>query len=337
MPSISPINHIYLYCGFHFDHSKDYDVSSLKGEAKASAVKEKESEDDKIGKQKYKLNDFAEDVDRNMNTIVNSKDLKNAVISKLKERIETRKEKESHWSGVHKFFHRVGHVFRGHGFNTTAERAQIIETKLEGGLVSKKDAAAFFKTNIMFMELDKNAQIQDHIAGMSPEKIAVYVKEDVFSLNKTMTNMFSNWKQITDLWNPEQKKAFYNALLDRPDGLKLLSEGYINYGALQLNDKTRIKEMDSFIDRTKFINKCIESYKSLQSYGPSFPQWVTEVILLEGMNQNKWGKIEPLLSSLNLSLLASMLLKTEKPNEDLFLINEEELKKLNDNLNVSKF
>lgn len=340
MTTINPINHVLLYCGITFDHSKDPDLYNLKGPAKEKVVKQKNEQDEKIATQKYKLNDFAGDVEQLIPELVKNKDIKNTVVHKLHERITQREEKESHWGGIHKFFHRVGHLFRGHGFNTTAERAKEVESKLEGGLVNKKEVSNFFKTQL-YLNLNENEQIKDHIAGLSPEKIKEYVKEDVFILNKTMTGLMSNWKSITDQWKPEQKKAFFDAILDRHDGIKLLSEGYFNYGTLKQveDDKGKIQQIDASIDRTKFINKCLESYKPGTSHaGPAFSNWLTEVILLEGMKQEKWTSIQPLLSHFNLSLLASMLLNSKEspePNAALMLMTEDDRKKINENIKVS--
>lgn len=335
MVAVSPINHILLYCGYQFDHNKDPDVYNLKGDAKQSIVNQKNDQDKKIATQKYKLNDFAGDVEKSIPEIVKNKDVKQTVVQKLHERITQREDKESHWSGIHKFFHRVGHLFRGHGFNTTAERAKIVESKLSGGLVNKKDVTKFIKGEL-FVNLNENEQVKEHIAGLSPKQITEYVKEDVFVLDKTMIGMMSDWKQITDLWNPDQKKAFFNGVLDRPDGIKLLSEGYHNYGKWGTEDKDKIKEIDSNLNRTKFINKCLESYKT-GTGGPAFPNWLTEVILLEGMNQNQWTKIQPLLSHFNLGLLANMLVSSKKPNEDLMLMTEADQQKINDNIKISTY
>jgi hypothetical protein len=325
---MNPVYHVLVYCGFQPKHENDRDLSDLKGEVKAGKVAERVAQDKDIAAAKYKLDSFVNDIVASLPAIEGSRDFKQGVMKKLGERIAKREQKEAQWGGLHTFFSRLGHFFRGHGFNTTAERAHLIESKLGGGSVSKKEIANFFKSDEKFLHLGERDNIRDHIAKLSPEKIREYVKEDTFSLKSTMTSTFKDWKQVTDLWNPEQKKSFYSALLGRNDGISLLANAYHSYGNLLDESSVKIKDIDAYIDRAQFIRACIKQYNPSMERGSEFPQWLTEAIFLECMKQNKWDKITPLLQQFNLDLLAQFV--TDKSQHAKTLImTDADLTKLN--------
>lgn len=125
MTKINPIYNVLHYCGIHVDHLQTEKV------AKNIPSQSKHVQDGKIAQVKYKLNEFVNDISKSLSEINSNGEHKNIIYNKLKDRITKRQNKESQWGFIHRFFHRLGHLFRGHGFSTTAERAKIIQSKIE--------------------------------------------------------------------------------------------------------------------------------------------------------------------------------------------------------------
>jgi hypothetical protein len=178
MPHINPIKHVLLYCGIPVDQSL------TEGNAKQVLSQKKDEQDGKIAQMKYKLNDFVDDISDSFTTIEGNPHYKKTINNKLKDRIIKRETKESQWGIIHRFFHRLGHLIRGHGFNTTAERAKMIQNRLE------KDAGTTLK-------IEETAKPKPNVEELVPKQV-------IEKKYKPVEDLVSN----TDENKPKQEVSF---------------------------------------------------------------------------------------------------------------------------------
>ena len=118
----NPVFDIVIFSGIDIKYETQLSNSNLIGDAKTRALEEL-SRSYKAHKSglNLKYGQFLRTFEENIAQFNNPK-IKSAIATKLSELAKKRIEvKESQFSGIHKFFHKIGQYFKGHGFRTKGE------------------------------------------------------------------------------------------------------------------------------------------------------------------------------------------------------------------------
>lgn len=121
----TPLNDAIIFSGVDINYRKQLNDTRLTGEAADSALNHlKDSYDKHKSQVAFKYGKFLKIIEGNLSELKRPdtpKKVRNAVANKLTELANTRIIKENKFSGLHKFFHKIGQIFRGHGFRTKGE------------------------------------------------------------------------------------------------------------------------------------------------------------------------------------------------------------------------
>lgn len=138
----SPAVDVFIYSGLtpnleeRFDHEYGIKKNSPNYEKELNKYKASFKEHKSELDQKLELVSFANLINRNFSTILEMSkrdDLKDVVVTKLENLANDRLKKEEDFNPLHRFFHIIGQIFKGHGIRTEGQWAQKLVQKMKLG------------------------------------------------------------------------------------------------------------------------------------------------------------------------------------------------------------
>ena len=257
------------------------------------------------------------------------------VDSMAQERIETL---EGKWSGIHRFFHKLGQVFRGHGYRTLGEWGCTLATRMReyNTTVYVGQLKACFSTTLEENRLKGNitSDIINNVEKLNDAGFKRLLDEVVFSRMELLVygakNKFGFYEKLSD----DKRHIFNEALLARRDWFKQL------YDIVQGSQDKEMKAFFSEALSTALFEKIksapqqfLKDYKGLGKDGwlRSCFQFVVEVTVrgyLKDGSTDAFANVANLLTRHEYSdmLPAEDILKSPK------LLTAEEISKLRANV-----
>jgi len=213
---------LYLYSGVEVDYKESTSIAvhELKGEAQDKAMQElftsysqyKQSLHFSYGKFLGKIEANIEE----LNSPRNSSEQLISVAGKLEELADKRIRKENRFSGVHRFFHKIGQLFQGHGFRTKGEWGKLLANRI------KEMDRKMFKSRVeqlVFGEIfrDKLQKGIEKINQLSKGEFKEALHSVFFRKNESISFGKKNKLIIFNNLNNQKKKIFEQELLKRRD------------------------------------------------------------------------------------------------------------------------
>jgi hypothetical protein len=170
----------------------------------------------------FKYGKFLTNVEANLkhlNSTNVSSDARSKVATKLTELAQDRiSNKESNFSGARRFFHKVGQLFKGHGYRTKGEWGLEVASRMQ------KVESEIYKTQLQsvmfggFAFRDENiTAMKDKINGLPEKEFKDILNKIVFKSSEG--HMFGSKRKLVfyNMLTDEKKKVFAQELLARPD------------------------------------------------------------------------------------------------------------------------
>lgn len=209
----APVMDVFIYSGVVPNLEKKFDQENAllqKGTSvyqEAFANYQKAFEKHRV-ELKFDLHAFVSLVGRNISVIKEAgSENVSVVANKLRDLADTQMKTEKTWNGLKLFFHRLGHVFKGHGFRTEGEWAKEFANKLQSGVakeVLKPVKEAFMKA----AQISGTKIPQQHVSLINQmdkkafkEVIAAYVSGQVpQGLQNPYSDFYRNLNQEKQQW-----------------------------------------------------------------------------------------------------------------------------------------
>jgi hypothetical protein len=266
--------------------------------------------------------------------------VRNAVATKLSVLANGRiTAKENEFSGIHKFFHKIGQLFIGHGFRTKGEWGVELASRMEK--VDSEIYKSQLKECIFHgMGLAMNEKPPQEILHEMKAKInnltATQFKEvlnDIIFKNKEEVNPFlpllSEKKKLIfyNNLNEDNRKIFDDELLSRNDWYKQAFDIIENSGDEKFKGFVS-KEMISRFQSDP--EKIIQIYKNQKPENADFEKFfitVVQATIRDYLGKDSFIEIANLLHT-EPSIKAKNILESPQ------ILTPEEIKKLTDNVTI---
>jgi len=213
-----------LYAGVEYE--PQLKGTALQGEAAQKALEQlKASYERHKDTLKLKSGEYLHNVEVSLNQFKDPaipSTARRAVALKLSTLAHKRMTKESNFSAIHKFFHKIGQLFKGHGFRTKGEWGLELASKIE------KIDAEIYKIelqSIIFqgIGLERKATenrlqaIKNKINDLSDPQFSELLDEIIFASRETSTFGKKNKLIFYENLNDDKRKIFDQKLLARGD------------------------------------------------------------------------------------------------------------------------
>lgn len=328
-----------IFAGIDFKYANQLNGIPLKGEAAQKALENlKKSYEEHKANLNLKYGQFLKNVEGNISEFnkpeIPSK-VRHAVATKLSDLANRRITiKESNFSGIHKFFHKIGQLFKGHGFRTKGEWGVELASRME------KVDSEIYKS-----QLEKCIF---HGIGLGmhekpPQQILDEMKEKINSLTETQfkqvlndiifkkkeKNFFGEKNKLIFYknLNEEKRKIFDNDLLSRSDWYEQAFD--IIEGSDDEEFKGFVsKEMVSlFQSNPKKIIQIYENQKNKNGWFERFFNTVVEATIKDYLEKDSFIEIANLL-------YRNSSIKSKKIFESPQILTPQEIEKLKSNVQI---
>lgn len=335
----NPLLDTLIFAGIDIKYENQLNGTRLQGDAAQNALENlKNSYEEYRNNLNLKYGQFLKNVEENtseFNKLEIPFEMRLAVAKKLSDLANRRiLVKESKFSAIYKFFHKILHLLKGHGFRTKGEWGIEIASRMEK-----------FDFEIFKSELEKCIfrGIALNISEKSPKQILNEMKEKINSLTETqfqqvLKNIIFNKKEEIFLikknklvfyenLNQEKRKFFENELFSRSDWYEQA------FNIIERADNVKVKEFITEKMISKFQSnphKIIQIYKNERNKNNSFEfffHMIVEATLKNYLEKDSFAEINSLLN-------INSGIKMKKILESPQILTSEEIKKLEDNIQI---
>lgn len=322
-----------IFAGIDIKHENQLDGTPLKGEALKKALENlKKSYEDHKSNLNLKYGQFLKNIEGNISEFnkpeITSK-VRHAVATKLLDLANRRITiKESNFSGIHKFFHKIGQLFKGHGFRTKGEWGIELASRMEK-VDSEIDKSQIEKCIFHGISLDTGLrqilnEMKEKINNLTETQFKQVLNDIIFK--KKEKEFFGNKNKLIFYknLNEDKRKIFDSELLSRSDWYEQAFD--IIEGS---DDKEFVsKEMVSlFQNNPKKIIQIYENQKNKNGYFEKFFNTVVEATIKDYLEKDSFIEIANLLNR-------GSSIKSKKILESPLILTSEEIEKLKSNVQI---
>lgn len=222
----NPFIDIVLFAGADYNYENQY-KTSLQGEAAKKALQSLgQSYQEHKNNLKFKYGDYLHNVEIYLSEFNNPSlpsEVRLAVAKKVSELANQRIVKESNFSSIHRFFHKIGQLFKGHGFRTKGERGLELASKIEKieTEIFKAELRRILYEGIGDFEGQSRkvhlARIKDKINGLTDVEFREVLGDIIFMRAETNTFGKKNKLIFYENLSEEKQKIFDQELFARPN------------------------------------------------------------------------------------------------------------------------
>lgn len=336
----NPFYDTLLFAGVSINYENNEVIRGLTGEAKDKALNQlKVSYDNYKANLNIKYGQYLNNVEKytdKFNQPNFPSEARDAVAQKLSELANKRLlEKENHFGRVHKFFHKIGQVFKGHGYRTKAEWGLKVAAKIDQ--VNSNIYKAIIERCIlhpMKMGLNEASPYQilmgmkDEINNLSEKKFKEVLNDIIFRENEGKFFGEKNKYYFYQNLNEEKRKLFDKELLSRSDWYQQTFD--IIEGADKENVMNFVsKEMVAKVQSNPGI--ILEEYrqgKNKNGYWNTFFQAIIGATIKDYLEKENYSAIYNLLNPIsNKRELLNALLEKK-------MLTESEIEKIKSNIKI---
>lgn len=337
----TPLLDLVIYSGIDIKYECQLQNTPLRGDIEKKALADlKQSYDDYKSNLHFKYGQFLKRVENNIVELKRPEMpniVRHAIACKLSDLAKRRIEvKESHYSGLHKFFHKVGQWFQGHGFRTKAEWGLLLASRIEKvDLENYKAQLQKCITRGPGVKMHKKSS-REIINEM--KSIINGLPDDQFK--ELLTDVYFKHKE-TDFFFSKNKFAFYQNLDPAKRGIfdrELLSRKDWYEQAFDIIEGANDQDLQAFVSKEmvslfkadpKKIIDIHENNKNPNGWSQKFFQMIVEKSVQEYVAQNTpeaYLQVAKLLHDPNIK--ASEILK--KP----LVLTPEQVQQLKNNIDI---
>lgn len=243
------------------------------------------------------------------------------VAQKLTEMSNSRIGEESSFSRIHKFFHKIGQLFSGHGFRTKGEWGLVVAGKME---------AAWRETlRCIFVGGGWDHELTKMINDLSADGFKGILNDIVFATIKGSVLRTENSKLLFyNGLNEEKKAIFYKELLARKDWY---SQAFDVIDLAEDNEGIKCFITDDLVkkfqDDSHRVIAFYEGAKDKNGWYQRFFYAMIEAAVSRYISNGEYSKIGELF---NESLKNVDLVRVDLPE----ILTQEEIEKLKDNVHL---
>lgn len=333
------IRDVLIFSGLDPDYRQQV-PKNLVGQAASNALADLESS---YKKYKEKLNlkygQFLQIVEDNLPYLNNAETpsmVRNCVAIKLSVLARQYIQQEKNLSTVHKFFHKIGQLFKGHGFKTEGEWGLELASKIrsrEGKVYKERLEKAIYHSFVAINETSPRSIInhmKDEINGLEDAQFKDVLADVIFKKKEACwgeKNKFLFYKNLST----EKRNIFEQELIARKDWYEQ---------AFDIIEGADDKEFAPFISSNMLKrfqanpSQIINTYKNEKDkngWYQRFFQTIVEKSVKEYLAENSiegFKKIDHLLND------HWQIIDIKKIVNEPRLLTPEEIKKLRDNVNL---
>lgn len=332
----NPIVDTIIFAGVDVEYGNQLNGIPLKGQAAQKALEHlKKSYEEYKANLNLKYGQFLKNVEGNIsefNKPETHSEVRHAVAMKLSDLANRRITiKENNFSGIHKFFHRIGQLFKGHGFRTKGEWGVELASRME------KVDSVIYKAQLekcIFNGLSLTDQYLQILYGM---------KEKINSLTETQFKEVLNdiifKKKENDFFGEKNKFIFYKNLND--EKRKIFDKEHLSRSdwyeqAFDIIEGVKDKEFKKFVSKEmvslfqsnpKKIIQIYENQKHKNHWFERFFNTVVEATIKDYLDNDAFLEIGNLLGK-------NSSIKMEKIFKSPQILTPEEIKRLKSNVEI---
>lgn len=284
---------VLLYSGFEVDLAvhpalKNYTKESLAWKAAFTSLDESYKKYKENLQKTLTCNQFLQRIEKSISQLESAENRDSSrlsvVASKLKEVAKSRLSEEKKFSWIYKLFHKIGQLFKGRGFRTEGQWAEVLASRLEKRHTDlyKDQVALWLLQGHRFEEVDRNS-LMEQVNKLSSQAFGDLLENSVFKISDSWKSLTSgNKNSFYNLLEEEKQEQFLQCLLKREDWFQQwrdMADVTLEWRGDQVSHTLQIPFSEKLVDRVASNTALFLKASSILNMEVQADRYCTQLLL----------------------------------------------------------